>query len=368
MIGRDPWDERCWSGSSRSFFTALQAHGLLHRAFGVEVAAPLRLALIAKNFAMPLQRWRRRFNLDPHYYQALTEEIRRGIHRTDFAHDFVQLGGIYDVPAIVNGRSRCFSYHDGNLACLLRSPYIPRLPARRVQQALAFEQRVYEGLDRIFTMSEYLRQSFINDFGMPGEKVVNVGVGMNWPVPERTPKDYSKKEILFLGIDFVRKGGEDVVRAFRHVRARFPDARLHVVGPRTVPDILTDTDPGIVFHGFLSRDDPAQAETVQQIFRQCTLFVLPSHYEPFGIAALEAMAYDMPAILSTWGAFPELVTPGENGELVECGDVTDLSDKMLALVDNPDALARQGRTARARVVDTYTWEKVAERLAAAIGA
>ena len=366
MIGRDPWDERCWSGLSRSFFSALKKRDLLHRAFGVEVAAPLRYALIAKNFALPMRRWRRQFNLDPHYYAALTEAIECRLEPADYGRAFLQLGGIYDVPGIVKGRAECFSYHDGNLACMLRSGYLPRMSARRVDAAHAFETRVYEGLDRIFTMSDYLRQSFIDDFEVPGSKVVNIGVGVNWAIPEALDKDYGTQEILFVGIDFRRKGGEHVVRAFRQVRSRYPEARLHVVGPRAVPAILKHPGPGEVFHGFLSRDDATQADAFRRILRQCTLYVMPSLFEPFGVAALEAMVYQMPAILSTGGAFPELVTPGENGELVECGDVADLAAKMIALLGDPESLARQGAAARRRVVDTYTWDKVAERLAAAV--
>jgi glycosyltransferase involved in cell wall biosynthesis len=368
QIGYDPFDRRCWSGSSYFFFTALKARGRLHRAFGVEAPGLLRRWLMVRNVRRRRATWREQFYMDPAYRDALTAEVRRHLRPDDLEHDFLQLGAMYDVPGVLDGRARCYSYHDGNLAQSLRSPNAPRdLGARAIDRALAYERRVYHKLDRLFVMSEHLRQSFLDDFGLPPERVVNVGGGINLDaLPEPAEgKRYDTGQVLFIGADFARKGGWDLLEAFRTVRARRPSATLHLVGPRelTIPAGL---ESGVVFHGFLSKSDPAGKARLDELFRAASLFVMPSRYEPFGIAPLEAMAYEVPALVTNRWALKEMVTPGETGDLVDVGDVAGLADKLDALLADPDALARMGKAGREKVLAYYTWDKVVDRLLAAL--
>jgi glycosyltransferase involved in cell wall biosynthesis len=214
-----------------------------------------------------------------------------------------------------------------------------------------------------------LRRSFIDDFGVPAERVRSIGAGINLErPPEYFPgKDYGKKEILFIGIDFVRKGGWELLRAFRTLRERFPEAQLHIVGPRQLT-IPSELHHGVQYHGFLRKTDPADGARLQGLFRTSSLFVMPSLYEPFGIAPLEAMAYQLPCVLTNGWALKEMVTPGETGELVECGNADDLADKLTRLWASPGKLREMGETARKRVLEHHTWDKVVARLKHAVSA
>jgi alpha-maltose-1-phosphate synthase len=370
LIGYDPFDRKTWSGSSYYLFSALRARGAIHRAFGVEAPKSQKLLYQLLNFRLDRRLWRESFYLDTGYYQALTAAIGQALVPADFKHPFLQLGAIYDVPSLAAGRTRCFSYHDGNLAEALRSPYAPKgLSPHKVNRALAYEKRVYHGMHKILAMSEYLRQSFIRDFEVPANRVVAVGAGMNLDsVPDYQDKKlYDSRELLFIGVDFPRKGGWELLQAFRAVRELWPDAVLHLVGPRqlTIPPELA---AGVVYHGFLSKSDPAQKAKLDSLFRRCVLFVMPSLYEPFGVAPLEAMAHQLPCLLTNRWAFPEMITPGKTGDLVECGDVTTLADKLRALLCEPGLLQKMGAAARLFAIEHFTWDKVADRILAAVQA
>ncbi len=363
-IARDPFDRRQWSSSSYFFFTELKRRGNLHRAFGAEVPAWRRALYLARNFHPRRKVWREHFYMDVGYRNALTREVGSRLESADFAHDFLQLGHMFDGPSLVRGAGRCFSYNDGNLAELLRSPYAPKgLSARKLDRALAYERHVAHGMCKVFTMSEYLRQSFLTDFDVPADRVAAVGGGINLEmIPEPLPdKRYDNREVLFIGIDFPRKGGWELLKAFRGVTDKFPDAKLHLVGPADleVPPALRH---GVVFHGFLSKFNPADAERLTELFRRCCLFVMPSLYEPFGIAPLEAMVYQMPAVVTNRWALKELVTPGRTGELVECGSADDLEAKLAGLLADPAGLRRMGETGRQMVLDYYTWDRVVQRV------
>jgi len=267
------------------------------------------------------------------------------------------------VPAVVKGRTRCFSYHDGNLAQMINSPYSPvKIPDKIIRQALEYEREVYLGMDKIFTMSEYLRQSFINDFSVPTNKVVCIGAGINLKkFPPAIIKDYRKKNILFIGIDFIRKGGFVLLEAFKLVRKKIPSAKLHIIGPKK-----SAVDPkypsGVICHGFLSRNNSFHVEKFDEIVRDSSLFVMPSLYEPFGIAPLEAMANQIPCIVTNNWAFPEMVKPGVNGDLVKCGSVEDLAEKIIYYLEHGEMLQKMGERARAIVWKDFSWNKVVQRL------
>jgi alpha-maltose-1-phosphate synthase len=368
QIGRNPFDRRSWSGSSYFFFSELARQGGLHRAFGVEVPAAQRYLYMARHVHINRTVWRRRFYLDTAYRDALTEQIRHNIQPSDLGHDFLQIGALYDVPSLLKGRQACYSYHDGNLATSLRAPFGARgLDKSAIDKALAYERRVYHEIRLIFVMSDYLRNSFIRDFDIPPERVMTIGAGINLEkLPDPTPdKDYSRREILFIGAEFERKGGWQLLEAFRGVRQRLGDAVLHVVGPKElkVPPSLMS---GVVYHGFLSKAEPTGAATLDKLFGQCSLFVMPSLYEPFGIAPLEAMAHEIPAVVTDDWALREFVIPGETGERVPVGNVEALEAALSALLDDPDRLQRMGKAARRSVIDYYTWDSVVRRLLAKI--
>lgn len=222
-------------------------------------------------------------------------------------------------------------------------------------------------MTRVLTMSEYLRRSFIDDLGVSADRVVTIGGGMNLEtLPEPAAgKRYDTEEVLFIGVEFARKGGWHLLRAFREVRARRPRARLHIVGPHTlvVPSAL---EGGVVVHGFLDKRTDRGRAALRKLFADASLFVLPSLYEPFGIAPLEAMVYEVPCIVTNGWALREMVTPGHNGELVAVRDEPDLADKIAAALADPTTLARWGAAGRARALERYTWTSVVERMRAAV--
>src|SRR5262249_3917700 len=156
--------------------------------------------------------------------------------------------------------------------------------------------------------------------GVPPSRVSVVGVGMNLDeIPDVLPdKTYDTKQILFIGIDFSRKGGPLLLKAFQQVLARHRNARLHIVGPRDLR-VPTELANGIVCHGYLNKSLPAEAAKLNELFRISSLFVMPSLYEPFGVAPLEAMVHQIPAVVTRGWALEEIVSPGVTGEHVERG-------------------------------------------------
>ena len=365
-VGGHPLDRRTWSGLSYSFFSELQRRGGLSRAFTVDPPAGGKLFYMAKNAHPNRKRWRKRFYMDTGYRRMLTAALRRRIQPADTEHNFVQVGAMFNAAEALDGKTKSFSYSDSSVAESTRSPYAPKgLGARRVDRVIAYEKQVYHGMSKVFTCGRYLRESLVKDYDLPPERVVAIGAGVVLDeLPEAQPhKRYDTREILMLGADFHRKGGWQLLQALAIVRQRVAGVKLHVVGPRPLR-IPTQLSDGVVFHGFLDKAKPGELEKLKGIIGRCSLFALPSLYEPFGVAPLEAMAHQVPCVVSNIGALKEAVTPGKTGELVEPGSVEDLAETLTRLLSDPAALQRMGQAGRERVLEWYTWDRVVDRFLA----
>jgi glycosyltransferase involved in cell wall biosynthesis len=365
MIGRNPFDPKCWSRLGYNLFTTLQGQGMLLRAFGVEVPHPLRGMLMLKNVHRNRTLWAQRFNLDPVYYRALTREIHKGLRDEDFEKDNVilQIGGHYNGFRASEGKIPTYSYHDGNIAGMMKSPFFPKANLPHARRAYSYEKTVYQDISKIFVMAEYWRRSFIEDLGVEPRRVVNIGVGVNIEIPPVAPKDYSRKHIVYVGIDFARKGGENLTKAFRLLQKRHPDATLHIIGPPTIPAALQQ--PGlrnVEYHGPLSREVSEQKARLLEVLNMGTLFVLPSLYEPFGNAALEAMLFRMPVIATKNWSFPDFVTSATGLLLDRPADENEMAEKMDAYLSDPSRSEESGNAGRAMVVGRYTWDRVVKAL------
>ncbi len=124
---------------------------------------------------------------------------------------------------------------------------------------------------------------------------------------------------------------EDVIRVFFEVRKEIP-AKLLLVGDGPERDKMErlcrelGTCDDIRFLGKL--------EYVEEVLSVADLFVMPSEKESFGLAALEAMACEVPILTSDAGGIPELNVTGVTGFVCKVGDIADMKEKALYILDD----------------------------------
>jgi glycosyltransferase involved in cell wall biosynthesis len=228
-------------------------------------------------------------------------------------------------------------------------PPMPRDAAWRAR-----EQAVYRGAAGIFTMSEFVKGSLVRDYGVDPARVHVVGAGPNVEPRTGEPAAAREKAILFVGRNFVPKGGPQLVQAYRRVRIAQPDARLWIVS-ETAP---ADLPLGAEHLGLLG------PERLAALYGRASVFALPTLREAFGLAFVEAMTFGLPIVAPRLEAIPEIVSDGETGVLVPPGDTDALAKALGDLLADPVRARLMGAAGRARVADRFGWDRAVARMLA----
>ncbi len=224
--------------------------------------------------------------------------------------------------------------------------------ALRSPRWIALERESYHAATLVFSRSAHVTASLVDQYGLDPAHVVCVGGGSNVRVPEQTVAHRDAgQNILFVGVDWVRKGGPDLVAAFQRVRRRHPRATLTIVGCKPSLDL-----PGVRVLG------RRPIEEVHEHYEQADVFCLPTRREPFGVAFVEALHFGLPIVATRVGAVPDLIDHGVHGLLSEIDDVDSLANHLGQLLRDADLRRRMGDAGQARARDRYTWGAVARRM------
>ncbi len=359
VMDEEPFDYKTWSGSSRYFFSALREKGVLYDAIHTEPPRLTSTLFKLMSFYPDLEIWKRKYHMNTRYFQRRTRIALDKMGKLD-SNGFnvvLQVGAWCDLPGKTDKIT--VSYHDGNLAGYLRSGRNRRYSKFEfVKNCLAHEKALYDRMDMIFPMSRWLGDSFAKDFGVPGDKVVPVGAGINLPrVKEIVNKSYEEPNILFVGKMFERKGGHHLLEAFKRVRREIPGARLTIIGPE-----LKDLPEGVTCLGFVSKSSESGVERLLEEYSKASLFVMPSLFEPFGIVFAEAMAHKLPCIGTDTCAMPEIIKDGESGYITPVGESRVLARRIVDLLKDPAAAEEMGGRGYDRYREHFTWERVADKI------
>lgn len=169
--------------------------------------------------------------------------------------------------------------------------------------------------------------------------------------------------ILFLGGLEVRKGIFTLLDAFERVAKRSPDCRLVIAGEGGQWDVVCRKIARMEAGDRITMLGRVKREQIPQLMRECTLYCMPSHGEPFGMSLLEAMASSKPVVVTDAGGAAHIVEAG-GGRKVPVGEAEPLAEAMLDILASPQLQVEMGAFNRARIEKNYAWESVIDQLEA----
>jgi glycosyltransferase involved in cell wall biosynthesis len=180
-------------------------------------------------------------------------------------------------------------------------------------------------------------------------------------VKEISERDEDENRVLFVGIAFERKGGKYLLEAFTQVRKEIRNAKLTIIGPK-----LDRLPEGVECLNYISKFTKQGIDTLLGEYVSSSVFVLPSLYEPFGIAFLEAMAHRLPCVGTNVCAMPEIIDHGVNGFLVPPRDSRSLANCIIGLLKDRKARKEMGDNAYTKYMNNYTWDQVIKKMVESI--
>jgi len=360
----DPSRKATWSGIPSGLIGGLEAAGVEPVPIGIEPPAALLAAstnAVAAAYLRPgrdlkttVKNARQAARASASLATVTSWAVSGALRRAGRLDGVIQIGTGYTLRC----EAPVVTYEDMTIPQTRTHPYAgwDLLTRRSFDARMARQRRAYEMAAGCCLTSPWAAESVLGDYAIPAEKVHVVGIGCNHVAPA-VEREWGSPRFLFVGLDWERKNGPGLLRAFARLREELPAARLDLVGGHPPVD-----QPGVTGHGVLRLDVPEQHDRLEQLFAAATCFVMPSHSEASAIAYVEAATAGLPSIGTSAGGSDYLI--GEGGLVVDPGDDGALLEAMRHLAD-PETAARMGAVAKERSL-LFSWDAVAARILATL--
>jgi glycosyltransferase involved in cell wall biosynthesis len=201
--------------------------------------------------------------------------------------------------------------------------YQVKLNTRGIELGNFYDRTALEKARLAIYSSDWAANSAINYYGASPErvKVVPFGANIKHEFNLEEIKNIVKKrdqnvcKLLFVGIDWERKGGEIAVEITRKLNEFSLKTELHIAGcnpalPQPIPDFVK-------IHSFIDKKTNEGLKKFISLFKESHFFIMPSLYEPYGIVFCEANSFALPAIGSDTGGIPTIIKDNINGLLMK---------------------------------------------------
>lgn len=224
------------------------------------------------------------------------------------------------------------------------------------------EQKALLNATYIAYPSEWARKYVLKNYQLNAvPKVIPMGANIDEEQIVYVPKTIHKDEeiyILFLGVDWFRKGGDKVFETFLLLSEKY-NVNLTVCG--CIPPV---THPKMKVIPFLNKNDASQMGSFTELFQHTHLLFLPSKAECFGIVFCEASAFGIPSITTNTGGIPNAVIDGENGYCLDVNATpSDYFNTISQLIENPSQYQSLSASSRALYLSTLNWNHWAHSIA-----
>jgi glycosyltransferase involved in cell wall biosynthesis len=214
-------------------------------------------------------------------------------------------------------------------------------------------QKVYKYLfshaNKVIVLSQ-LWEKYVNETFHLGDKIQVI---YNPCTTEILPEKYTKQNIiLYAGTINARKGYTDMIKAFAKIAFQYPNWEIVFAGNGEIENGTTlakelGIDSQTQFLGWISGKDK------DKIFKEASIFCLPSYAEGFPMAVLDAWAYGLPVITTPVGGIPDIAKDGENVLLFQPGDCDKLAIQMDRMIK--DNILRNHLTKQSIILSQTTF-------------
>lgn len=241
------------------------------------------------------------------------------------------------------------------------------LPARSMRECIEQERNVYRRSALVCVSSRWAAGSIINDYDVDPNRVLVAPFGANLDdneIPSREeaitgPRESAICRLLFLGVDWERKGGNVAVETVKLLNAGGCRTELIVAGCSPAPP-LPDS---VRLEGFLDKNSPLERTRILELLRSSHFLVFPTRSEAFGIVICEAAACGLPSVAAGIGAIPEILAGDEGGlALPQESPAIAYAEAIAAVWDDPARYRKMRAESRNAFESRFNWGQWGETM------
>lgn len=311
----DPSNIREWSGLGFYILKALRDAG-----FETEIISNLRddalcFSGVKKEFYRKVFGQRYLRGREPRVLNNYAHQVDRALTHSNC--DVVLSPGTIPV-ACLKTKKPIVIWADATFAGMVNFyPSFTNLCGKSLRDGNRMEQEALAKSRLALYTSEWAANSAIKYYNVDAAKVKVVPFGANIESTRSLSEIESLIEnksldvcrLLFLGVDWVRKGGDKAVAVAKVLRERGMQVQLDVVGCKP----FSDPPMFVKQHGFISKADKDGAKLLEQLFTQAHFLILPSKAECYGAVFAEAGSLAVPSLATDVGGIPTAIRDGKNG-------------------------------------------------------
>ncbi len=234
----------------------------------------------------------------------------------------------------------------------------------------SYEKKLMKRSDALIAVSKYTVDELTELYGINKKKIHVIYNGVDIqkfkPRPNRAElrREFGLEEdtkiVLFVGRLYHRKGLETLLHSIPPVLKEFSNVKFVISGKgfkqkeESLKNLAKqlDIEEHVTFLGYVPD------EKLPNLYSASDIFVLPAIYENFPFAILEAQSTGLPVISTKVGGIPEFLVDNENGFLIDPGDPTQLTQRVLTLLQDPKLAKEMGDRGRRLIEEKFDWHLI----------
>lgn len=216
----------------------------------------------------------------------------------------------------------------------------------------------------VFFSSAWALEETKKNYNLTGSNFFNAGLGggFNSQSISEEKNESDPPYFLFVGHDFLGKGGDKIISAFVEIQKEFPEYRLKIIGQPPPDQFLIHSN--VEYMGVIDKSLPGALDKMINIFANAYCFLLPTSKDITPLVLVEAGSVGCPAIATDNFGIPEIVVDGETGILIKPDEFIEqnLTGAMRQLCQNRILRNKMSGKAKEHIAKKFSWDITGERI------
>jgi len=235
---------------------------------------------------------------------------------------------------------------------------------KEIQRIINQERLFLNNAVGIFFSSEWAKRETIDRYRIEGSNFYVVGLGGNAEPKKKMVPAPSIPSLLFVSMDFKRKGGAIAYNCFLELRKQIPQLTLQIIGD--APEQSIKGTEGVTYHGFIDKKTKEGMLLFDNIFKTASFLIHPTEKDMTPLIIVEAGYYGIPAIAPKRFGIPEMIKHKHTGYIVEDNSVEAYVNYLTQIIGDFDRQNVLRQNCFEYILTNYTWQKVGKDMAQVI--